>query len=630
MPRRATLASCGALVVLLAAPAAAATAGPSLRARPDRLVLGPKASAVIEIEGAGASPPTVTVNVGRIERLRPAGAGRFVADYLPPPEQYPQVAIVAARAGDAWGWTALPLYGRGVAIARSSPHARIRVAIGDASFGPVTADATGEARVPVIAPPGTRFAYHRDQPLDLEVPPVVHVHLALGRPEAPADSAHDVPLRAFVVAPSGAARAGAPLRIVVSEGRLVELAETAPGSWAGTWRLEPGRAGLASATGTLADEPGPAAVVQLPRMAGAIARLSVQPAAARAAADEAVLLRVVAADAAGNPVDEAPVVEATLGELSRPVPVAPGTWETRLAVPPRIGAIRRVQLVARAGAVEGRAELGVAAGPAAALEVSADPAAALVADGAAAARLRVLLRDRFGNPADAAGPPEVAGGRGDIAAEPDGPGAWTIRYRPRRARENRTEILAVRSGGLASEAQLAIVAPERRLGLAPKVGLAASPAGLRAPYGAVEAAYRSRWLAGRLALALEVGRFVHERTDAARVGEVGLSVHGRARYLPALGTARWEARLRAHQLWAGVGGGLAHVRSEVSIDGGGAALEQGFVPVVHATAGWGLRMGHSGPFVEARVARHGDPGFETLRGSLTVIVGALGYRYDAY
>ena len=281
----------------------------------------------------------------------------------------------------------------------------------------------------------------------------------------------------------------------------------------------------------LADEPGLAAAVQLPRAAGALARLAVQPANARVSADGAVLLRVVATDAAGNPVEAAPKVEAPLGELSKLVLVAPGTWEARLAVPPRIGAIRRLQLVARAGGVEGRTELEVAAGPPAEMEVSAE-SAALVADGGAEARVRVRLRDRFGNPAEGPAPEVVATRRADIAAEPDGPGAWMIRYRPRRAREDGAEVLSVRTGGLEGAARLAIVAPERRLGLAPKLGLAASSGGLHAPYGAVEATYRSTLFAGRLALALELGGFVHE-SDRRGTGGRRRGRNPRARPVPA-------------------------------------------------------------------------------------------------
>jgi hypothetical protein len=609
---------------------AAASGGLSLRVEPQRLVLGPEVRAAIVIEGSGEVPPAISVSVGRVERLRPAGESRFVAEYVPPAERHPQVAIVAARAGDSWGWTAIPLAGRGLAIAHSAPHARIRVTIGDASFGPVTADASGEARVPVVAPPGVRFAYQRDKPLDLNIPPALHVHLALGCSEANADAARDVPLRAFVVAPSGAPRGGAPLRIEVSEGRIVELAELAPGSWAGTWRLARGRAGVATASATLADESSLAAAVQLVRAPGPLARLSVQTADARIAADGAVVLRVVATDAAGNPVDAAPEVEATLGVVSKLLPVAPGTWEARFAVPPEIGPTRRVQLVARAGGVEGRSELEVAAGPPVELEVSAD-SAAVVADGRASARLRVRLRDRWGNPADGPAPDLAATRRAELAAEPDGPGTWRVRYRPARARDDGADVLTVRAGELEGAARFAIVAPERRLGLGPKVGLAATADGGFAPYAAVEARYRTPLFGGRLALAGEAGGFVRSRTDTTSAGDIAVEVHGRVRYLPALVTTRWETRFGVrHALWVGAGAGVAHVASQISAEGGPLAAEAGIVPLLHAGAGWTLHHRSGGPFVEARVARFWDPGFVALRGSLAVLLAAVGYRYDAF
>ncbi|WP_242341182.1 hypothetical protein [Anaeromyxobacter sp. SG66] len=627
MRARAVTASCAVAALVAAAPAAAGDL--ALRVTPERLVLGPDARAVIELAGAGDAPPRLTVNVGRVEGPRPAGAGRFVAEYVAPPEQYPQVAIVAANAGESWGWTALPLTGRGLATARSAPHARISVTIGEASFGPVTADASGEARVPVVAPPGARFAYHRGRPLDLNVPPVLHVHLALGSAEVAADAPRDLPLRAFVVAPDGAPRAGAPLRLEVSEGRVVGLAEVAPGSWAGTWRLAPGRAGVARASAALADEPGLAASVQLARRTGALARLTVQAAEARVAADGAVLLRVEASDAAGNAVEASPAVQATLGELSGLVPVAPGAWETRLSVPGRVGSVRRLQVLARAGAVEGRAELEVAGGPPVELEVVAEEAP-LVADGRAAARVRVRLRDRFGNPAEGAAP-EIASARPAVVeTQPDGPGAWVVRYRPRRAREDRADVLSVRAGGLMGAARLTIVAPERRLGVAPKLGVAAA-SGLLAPYAAVEAGYRTTLFAGRLAVAGEAGAFVHERTDTAQVGGGAVEVRGRARYLPALFTVRWEQRLAGGQaLWAGAGAGVAHVASEVSTDAGPTSAEAGLVTLLHAGGGWGLLRRHGGPFLEARVARMSDPRFDALRGSLTTLLAVVGYRHDAY
>jgi hypothetical protein len=68
----------------------------------------------------------------------------------------------------------------------------------------------------------------------------------------------------------------------------------------------------------------------------------------------------------------------------------------------------------------------------------------------------------------------------------------------------------------------------------------------------------------------------------------------------------------------------------VSVGTGAVASESGLVPVLHASAGWGLRLGRATPFAEARLAWHGDPGFDALRGSLTTLTFLLGCGYDAF
>jgi hypothetical protein len=541
--RRRLASLAAAALATSAAPALPARAEPLvLRADPPSLVLGAGARATISIEAPGDALPRVTVNAGRLGEVRALGGGRFEVDYLPPSTSWPQVAIVAASSADRWGWTAVPLSGRGVATARSTPHAEIRVTIGDRSFGPVRADAAGEAQVPVVVPAGVDRAYHRDQPLDLNVPPSPHVHLALGRDAAPADVAQEVPLRAFAVTPSGAPRAGAPVGVEVTAGEVVALAEVAPGELAAIWRLPPGRAEPATATARLADEEGLGVEASLARPAGAPARLALEADPVRTVAGQGppVALRLAVTDAMGNPVAAEPRLETSLGSVSPLAPTAPGAWEARLEPPAAAPAATRVEVVARAGGLEGRAAVELAPAPV-----------------------------------------------------PAGPRV-------------------------------------RRVSAAPKVGLATSPGGLATAYAGAEGAYRPALLGGRLALALEVGGFVRERTDEVTVGDQRLSVHGRVRYVPALATARLSRALGERQaVWGGAGAGVAHVAADVSVGTGPVGAESGVVPVLHASAGWGLRAGRATPFAEARLAWHGDPRFDALRGSLTTLTLVLGCRYDA-
>lgn len=542
MLRRRRIPSWAAAAVAGFAPALPALAVEALavRAEPASLVLGAGARATVSLVAPCEAPPRVSANVGRVGAVRALGGGRFELDYAPPETAYPQVAIVAVASCDRWGWVPIPLTGRGVAVARASPHSEIRVTIGGASFGPARADASGEAKVAVVVPAGVDRAYHRDRPLDLKIPPTLHLHVALGRDAAPADVDQEVPLRVFAVTPAGAPRAAAPVLLEVTRGVVEGLAEIAPGELAATWRVPSGAAGTATVKARLADEPGLASAASLERRAGAPARVSLEADRVRAVAgaDPPIALRASVTDGAGNPSEEAPRFEAALGAVSPPSRVGPGVWEASLALPAVVRKAVRTEVVARAAGIAGRVGIDVA-----------PPA-----------------------------PPEERA---------------------------------------------------RRVSATPKLGLAASRGGLAAAYLGAEGAWQPALLGDRLSFALEVGGFVRERTDEVTVGAQSLAVEGRARYVPVLASLRLHRAAGSRQaVWFGAGPGVAHVASDVSVEAGPVTSESGVVPVLHASAAWGLRAGRATPFAEARLAWHGDPGFDALRGSLTTLTFLLGCRYD--
>ena len=405
----------------------------------------------------------MTASVGRIENLRPAGAGRFAAEYVPPADAHPQVAIVSARSGNRWGWTAIPLSGRGMAVARSAPGAAIQVTIGNAVFGPVRADRAGNATVPVVVPAGVAYAYHGDERLELNVPATLHVHVALARAAATADVEQVVPFRVFAVTAAGAPRSGAPVVARVLQGDVGEIVEVGPGEYAGTWRLPPGLAAQATLSAGLADEPGRTSAAVLARPAGRPARIAVEAARRRIVAGdvEPLALRVSVADAAGNAVDAAPSLHATRGLVSAPVAAGPGAWEATLAISRARGA-RETLVVARAAGLEGQI----------AIEVI----------------------------------PEVV---------PDAP-------------------------------------RERRVFVAPKGGVVAGRGGVWAPaIGARR--FRTGLLDGRLALSLEAGAFVRDRTDEVTFGAQRLDVRGRVLYVPVIASNPDRAGRRSTSARVGVG-----------------------------------------------------------------------------
>jgi hypothetical protein len=220
-----------------------------------------------------------------------------------------------------------------------------------------------------------------------------------------------------------------------------------------------------------------------------------------------------------------------------------------------------------------------------------------------------------------------------------GPGAWEATLAISRARGARETLVVARAAGLEGQIAIEVIpevvpdAPrERRVFVAPKGGVVAGRGGVWAPALGAEGGFRTGLLDGRLALSLEAGAFVRDRTDEVTVGAQRLDVRGRVLYVPVIASIRIEQAVGARQLaWASVGGGVALVTSEVSARSlSTTRSEAGAVGAGKAAVGWGLRFGRATPFAEVGVAWQGDPGFDALRGSLTVLGVSLGCRYDAF
>jgi len=144
---------------------------------PARLQLGEGTTAHVTIEvPEGASAPRLSASAGSIGEVVRQADGTWAAQYTPPDETVPQVAIISAvarteRGGPQAAYVAVPLWGQGDAVVKTRPHARIEVSIADQTFGPVKADATGTALVPVVVPPGIAAARHGARDIDLHIPP---------------------------------------------------------------------------------------------------------------------------------------------------------------------------------------------------------------------------------------------------------------------------------------------------------------------------------------------------------------------------------------------------------------------------------------------------------------------------
>lgn len=126
--------------------------------------------------------PTWTANVGQVSGVAFQPGGYWEAQYTPPEERYPQVALIAALSaeGDNLAVHRIDLLGSPKIKFQSEPRIDVNVYIGEKAFGPVKTDRRGRGEVKVQVPPGLRVAETRGtdnhgnsevRPLPLDVPP---------------------------------------------------------------------------------------------------------------------------------------------------------------------------------------------------------------------------------------------------------------------------------------------------------------------------------------------------------------------------------------------------------------------------------------------------------------------------
>lgn len=621
------LADLPALLAAVVLSAAGGTA-PTVELHPTPLVLGRGGTARVVVRSA-AGVPRLLASAGTPGPLREVSPGTFEAVFEPPKEAHPQLALVVALAPGGVGFAWLPLVGRGTAVARTEPNARITVDIRGRIFGPVVADERGVAQVPVEVPPGVRYARHRGRPLDLRVPPLQQVHLLVDASELRADRAGAVTVYAFAATPEGAPWAGAPLALSVSGGSLGPPREIGPGALAAEWTLPPGPAGAVAVEAQL---PGvPVARRELTRPAGPPARVALEVGAERVTAgDPPVAVLVEVSDGAGNRVGGEVKLSSSFGAVTRPERGAGGEVRASLRVPQRLEGRTEAVVEASLGDVSSRRVVPLSPAPPASIELTIDRSE-LTADGRSSAEVKVAVADRFGNPADApALRIETSRGR-PVSPSREGPGVYRARYAPRWARSGGEDAVIARAGTLVASSPVRLRAPARQLTATAHAGALHAFDGFTAPYvtGALEvwpARLDGRWGlslglgyagAGREA-GVTLGGSVHAVETSSVLWPIEVSLLGRRPLSTGLSAV------------AGAGARVVRVRGEATFDGertaewGWALGAQAQAGLAFAVPSWHLRLR-----LDTVLAWQADPAMRTFRGDLGTLALTLGVSHDA-
>jgi hypothetical protein len=207
----------------------------AITANPPELVLGQDASSTINIQVTGAAGELaleLRPTAGEVANLTPLGNGRYSALFTPPKVNYPQVSIITVAdrndPGRSYGTIAIPLVGKTSYPITSTPGANVMLRVGERDFGPIQADATGRANVPIVVPPGVQQATlttaagaeTKTETIDLKVPESKRIALFPAYAGLPGDRGVTVPVRVAVTTAKGEPASAAQVNISASSGTI--------------------------------------------------------------------------------------------------------------------------------------------------------------------------------------------------------------------------------------------------------------------------------------------------------------------------------------------------------------------------------------------------------------------------
>lgn len=205
---------------------------------PARMILGLHESAKITLTAPEGAEPALLASVGTLSEPVRTPSGEIEVELTPPADKSPRVVLIVAVSADGtlFDWLRIPLWARPRVDTTSEPGARVRVELGNETYGPVTIPARGRVTMRVLAPPGRSLGHtrvedalgntHTDD-LKLTAPPFPRV-------VAFCPSVGDVRVVAFATT-----RTGLPveqgLDAHVDKGALGEPKRLAPGVFESRW-----------------------------------------------------------------------------------------------------------------------------------------------------------------------------------------------------------------------------------------------------------------------------------------------------------------------------------------------------------------------------------------------------------
>lgn len=322
----------------------------ALRSR-EKLVLGKTDKAALQISvitrksSQSAGTPArgchieMATNVGSFSEVKPREGGSYSVDYVLPSRFFPQYAIISATANCVQGigsnWIVVPLYGTGHVLVKAKPGKDINLRVGDDLFGPVTPDRHGNAKIPIVVPPGFRYGQVGNQRISLDLPPVNRIAAAPDRKAVTAKTGK-AGIYIYAIDSDGSALIKARLRVFAENGRIKQIKRIKRGVYRAIY-LAPRSADAKEDVVTVELKNSPASKSKVLLKIGSEIPQQIQvtafPENFKAGSDRAVTLKVRITDAQGDPTDGNVLIESDLGRSESIEQIATGVYRAALDLP---------------------------------------------------------------------------------------------------------------------------------------------------------------------------------------------------------------------------------------------------------------------------------------------------------
>jgi hypothetical protein len=536
---------------------------------PAQLTLASDRETTIEYTAPDASAARLHVNVGTLGTPVRVGPDRWRALYQPPPEKYPQVAIVVLIAADGreFAWSRIALLGSAKIAVRSEPSVEVTVRVESASFGPVRTDLRGKAEIPVVIPPGVTRAVsiasdalgnRTEQMTPVDVP-------AFGRLLSVCAPGRADAFWVFAVDARGEPLKHAPL---VIEAARLRVGKTVPLK-AGAYRVQLAvptdvRTGeVIPLRARLRDDTAHVSTCELnvpsARLEGVA--VSTTPAAVVAAEQIEVQVRVEPRYVAGAEAQSVDIqLEVDLGQLSRSLVRTSQPVDLRWTLPASFAGKTHATITAHAGTLASRTKIELKAGPVDELVLALeDPE--LRADGKSRTTLRVIARDTHGNPVSHAKLMATSSGGQLGALASKGGGVYEASYRVP-GPTHPPEVIEVSDPATGVRERLAVPLgrAERSVFLGARGGYLTNFARVAGPLVVAQVGLRLPLSSVKIDVGIDGGWYSSKHTDEHSLGRIETSLSA----VPLLARADYVFELSAWELRAFAGPGVLLTSAEVA------------------------------------------------------------------